>query len=295
MDTMRKIGRDSAQLGRQLNSTLAAAGIKETELESRIKAFASTQQQQADTASSIHPPGPLHSVHDHAIEILQLRASGLRFLADAFAQTATSKNASTSGRQLAAQMRLLVASDVNWNFYFTDAAKQILQQQGVTNVNVPGSTMIANPDLASSQAMESVWRRIHGTVSGSSPTGDHGSALVSVTALPDSKQLSTSTESTVTSTTDLAFRVAVQDSGSFQEFDVKVTLTIARTQGQKPITKTKTIDIINAGETKTVVFSDFSAVPFGVPTTVKVDVQPVPGEKTTTNNSAEYRVIFSLG
>ena len=24
-------------------------------------------------------------------------------------------------------------------------------------------------------------------------------------------------------------------------------------------------------------------------------VQPVPGEKTTTNNSAEYKVIFSLG
>jgi hypothetical protein len=295
MDTMRTIGHDSAQLGRQLNSTLAAAGIKETELESRIKSLAATQQQQADTASSIHPPGPLHSVHDHAIEVLQLRASGLRFLADAFARTATAKNASVAGRVLAAQMRLLTASDVNWDVYFTDAAKQVLQDQGVTNVNVPDSTMILNPDLASSQAMETVWRRIHGTVSGSSPAGDHGSALVSTTALPDGKQLSTSTETTITATTDLAFRVAVQDSGSFQEFDIKVTLTIARTQGQKPITKTKTIDVINAGETKTVVFSDLGAPPFGVPTTVKVDVQPVPGEKTASNNSAEYRVIFSLG
>jgi hypothetical protein len=295
MDKMRTIGTDSAQLGRQLNSTLAATGIKETELESRIKGFAATQQQQADQANAVDPPGPLHNVHDDAIKVLQLRASGLRSLADAFAQTATSKNASTSGRLLAAQMRLLVASDVNWDFYFTDAAKRVLQSQAVTNVNVPDSTMILNPDLASSQAMESVWRRIHGTVTGPSPAGDHGSALVSVTALPDGKQLSASSENTVTATTDLAFRVAVQDSGSFQEFDVKVTLTIARTQGQKPITKSKTIDIINAGETKTVVFSDLGAPPFGVPTTVKVDVQPVPGEKTTTNNSAEYRVIFSLG
>ena len=114
-----------------------------------------------------------------------------------------------------------------------------------------------------------------------------------MTALPDGKQLSPSTESTVTATTDLGFRVAVQDSGSFQEFDVKVTLTIQKTGA--PITKSKTIDIINAGETKTVVFTDFAGVPFGVPTTVKVDVQPVPGEKTLTNNSAEYRVIFSLG
>jgi len=117
--------------------------------------------------------------------------------------------------------------------------------------------------------------------------------LESVTALPDGKQLSTSSENTVTATTDLAFRVAVQDSGSFQEFDVKVTLTIAKTGA--PIVKSKTIAIINAGETKTLVFSDLGAPPFGVPTTVKVDVQPVPGEKTLTNNSAEYRVIFSLG
>jgi hypothetical protein len=62
-----------------------------------------------------------------------------------------------------------------------------------------------------------------------------------------------------------------------------------------PIVKHKTIDIINAGESKTVTFTDLGPPPFGVPTTVKVDVQPVPGEKNTSNNSAEYRVIFSLG
>ncbi len=295
MDKMSTIAHDSAQLGKQLNSTLAATGIKETELESRINGFAATQQQQADAASSVNPPGPLHTAHDHAVEVLELRASGLRNLADAFAQTATAKDASDAGRILAAQMRLLTASDVNWDFYFVDESKRVMQEHGVTNVTVPDSTFIVNPDLASSQAMESVWRHVHGTVSGPSPGGNHGSALQSVTALPDGKQLDPNAENTVTATTDLAFRVAVQDSGSFQEFDIKVTLTIARTQGQKPITRTKTIDIINAGETKTVVFSDLGAPPFGVPTTVKVDVQPVPGEKTTSNNSAEYRVIFSLG
>jgi hypothetical protein len=293
MQKMTTIGADSAQLGKQLNTALAATGTKETDLEAKIRGFAATQQQQADRASSVDAPGPLHTEHAHAIEVLQLRASGLSRLADAFAQTATSKDASAAAKLLADQMRLLVASDVNWDFYFTDASKHVLRDQGVTDVNVPDSTMVANPDLASSQAMESVWRRIHGTATTTTPAGDHGSALVSVTALPDGKRLDPSAENTVTSTTDLAFRVAVMDSGSFQEFNIKVTLTIAKTGA--PIVKSKTIDIINAGETKTVVFSDFNAVPFGVPTTVKVDVQPVPGEKTTTNNSAEYKVIFSLG
>jgi hypothetical protein len=56
------------------------------------------------------------------------------------------------------------------------------------------------------------------------------------------------------------------------------------------------IPVINAGETKTVTFTNINLNGlFGLPTTIKVDIEPVPGETTTTNNSAEYKVIFSLG
>jgi CARDB protein len=293
MDKVRTIATDSEQIGRELNSDLTATGVKTTDLVTKIRSLAATQSQQADEARSINPPGPLHDAHAHLIEILELRASGLGRLADAFAQTATSKNATAAGKLLADQARLLVASDVNWDVYFNEASKSVMQQENVTGVDVPDSTMVANPDLVSSQAMSVVWQRIHGSVATTQPGGNHGSALVSVTALPDGKKLDPSVENTITASTDLAFQAAVQDSGSFQEFDVKVTLTIAKTP--KPIVKSKTIPIINAGETKTVTFTDLGAPPFGVPTTVKVDVQPVPGEKTTTNNSAEYKVIFSLG
>lgn len=293
MDKVRTIARDSEQIGRQLNTALTATGVKETDLESRIRGLAATQKQQADEARSLAPPGPLHAEHDHLIESLDLRASGLSLLADAFGKTATSKNATNSGAVLASQTRLLIASDVIWDFYFRDAAQRVLQDQNITGVNVPDSSFIANPDLASSQAMANVWTRIHGTTTPSSPTGNHGSALVSVTALPDGKRLDSGAVNTITASTDLAFQVAVQDSGSFQEFSVKVTLTIAKTP--KSIVQSKTLDVINAGETKTLTFSNLGAPPFGVPTTLKVDVQPVPGEKTTSNNSAEYRVIFSLG
>jgi hypothetical protein len=63
-----------------------------------------------------------------------------------------------------------------------------------------------------------------------------------------------------------------------------------------PIVLRRKIDIINAGESKTVTFTNIDLRGlFGLPTTVKVDVAPVPGEKTTSNNSADYKVIFSLG
>jgi hypothetical protein len=293
MDKVRTLGNDSAGIGRQLNSALTATGVKRTTLESNIRGFAAQESQLADQAKSIRPPGPLHNVHDHLIEVLQLRASGLSRLADAFAQTATARDATQSGQRLAGQARLLVASDVNWDVYVRDGSRTVLKDQNVTGVDVPGSKIVPNPDLASSQAMATVWQRIHGSRTRSSPGGNHGSALVSVTALPDDKKLDRSAENTITASADLAFQVVVQDSGNFQEFDVKVTLSIARTP--KPIQQTKSIPIINAGEQKTLTFRDFGSPPFGVPTTVKVDVQPVPGEKTATNNSAEYKVIFSLG
>ena len=42
-------------------------------------------------------------------------------------------------------------------------------------------------------------------------------------------------------------------------------------------------------------FKNLGSVPFGTKTTVRVEVKSVPGEKTRTNNRAEYPVIFSLG
>jgi hypothetical protein len=283
----------SRQIGVSLNQTLTATGIKETELESRIEGLAAQASQEANQAKSVDAPGALRAEHAHLIEILELRASALRRLADAFRKTATARNPTTSGRLLAEQIRLLVASDVNWDFYFREPTVNELRKQNVSGVNVPASTLIANPDLASTQAMSTVWTRVHGAATGGNPGGNHGSALVSTTALPDDKQLDADAENTITASTDLAFRVVVEDSGDFQEFNVQVTLTIQKSPN--PIVKRKTIPLINAGEQKTLTFTNLGPPPFGVPTTVKVDVQPVPGEKTTTNNSAEYRVIFSLG
>lgn len=295
---VRSIAAGSTGIGKELNRSLSATGIKETDLEAKLSGLAAQQQQEVAQAVQLDPPGPLRVEHDHLIEVLKLRASGLSRLADAFRQTATAKNATNSGRLIADQARLLTASDVNWDFYFKEPTQLELRHQGITDIGgVPGSTIFSNPDLASTQAMTDVWRRVHGAATGGSPGGKHGSALVSVTALPDGKRLSASgaaSDNQITASTDLAFQVAVQDSGDFQETSVVVTLTIQKTP--TPIVLHKTIDTILAGETKTATFTniDINGL-FGVPTTVKVDVQPVPGETTVTNNTAEYKVIFSLG
>ena len=297
LQNVRSIAAGSDGVGKDLNGTLAATGIKESALESKIKALAAREEQDVARARELNPPGPLRVEHDHLIEVLQLRASALSRLSDAFRQTATAKDATTSGRLIADQARLLVASDVNWDFYFKEPTQRELENQGVSNVGaVPDSNIISNPDLASTLAMTVVWRRVHGAATGGTPGGKHGSALVSVTALPDGKKLTAgaaASDNQITASTDLAFRVTLTDSGDFQEFNVGVTLTIQKSP--KPIVLRKKIDVINAGETKTVTFTNINLTGlFGLPTTVTVDIEPVPGETTKTNNSAEYKVIFSV-
>jgi len=296
---VRGIAARSTQIGKELNQTLGATGIKETDLENKIRGLAAQGQQEAAQARELDPPGPLRVEHDHLIEILQLRASALSRLADAFRDTATApaRNATNSGRLIADQARLLVASDVNWDFYFKEPTQRELENQNIRDIGgVPDSDIFPNPDLASTQAMMQVWQRVHGAATGGTPSGKHGSALASVTALPDGKRLdpgASASDNAITASTDLAFQVKVEDSGDFQEFNVGVTLTIQKSP--KPIVLKKKIAVINAGETATVTFTNIDLTGlFGLPTTVKVDVQPVPGESTTTNNSAEYKVIFSV-
>ena len=295
---VRSVAQRSDQIGTLLNQSLSATGIKETDLEPKISGLAVQQQQVVAQATQLNPPGPLRVEHAHLIEVLELRASGLSRLADAFRLTATAKDANTSGRLLADQARLLAASDVNWDFYFRAPTRLELAHQGITDIGtVPDSNIFSNPDLASTQAMADVWRRVHGAATGGTPSGKHGSALVSVTALPDGKRLTpggAASDNEITASTDLAFQVAVLNSGNFQETNVGVTLTIQKSP--KSIVKRMKIDVINTGQTKTVTFTniDINGL-FGLPTTLKVDVQPVPGETTVSNNTAEYKVIFSLG
>jgi hypothetical protein len=294
MSKVSTLAHDSQQNGRALNDLLTTPGEKLTDLENKLDGYAQQEAQGVSQADAIAPPGPLRSEHQHLVEALQLRVSGLRGLADAFRRTATSKDSAVAGAQLAAQAQRLVASDVVWDDLFKDPTRLELKRQGITGVNVPGSNFVQNPDLASTHSMVPVFQRLHGASTGGNPGGLHGTGLVGVKAMPQNITLSTSTQSKIIATTDLAFEVTVQDTGDSQEVHIPVKLTISKRQGSA-IVKTQTIDLINAGEQKTLTFTNIGQPDFAEQSTVKVEVAAVPGEHTVSNNSATYPVIFSLG
>jgi CARDB len=293
MEKVGTIADASAQNGKELTTVLTTTGLKATEIESRLRGLADQEQQNVTSAEDLGPPGTLREEHRDMIEALQFRVSGLNGMADTLRKRSGSKDVAGSAELLAAQAERLEASDVVWDDLFKDPSIAELQKQGITGVAVPDSTFVTTPDLATIRTLQPFLQRLKGASTGGTPTGLHGTNIESVKVLPNGQQLVPGQTNTVVATTDLGFQVAIKDSGDSQEVGIKVTLTIQKSP--QPIVKNQTIDLINAGETKTVEFHDLGQVPFAQKVKVKVDVSPVAGEKNKTNNSASYDVIFSLG
>jgi len=293
MQGMREIARDSTRVGTQLNVMLTQPGIKLAGVEDKLDGLVEQQEQDLTRAQQLTPPGQLREQHDQAVEALQFRVNGLQRLNQAFRDTAKFKRAPRAGTTLAEQMRRLVAADVIWQDAFRDGSVEVLRREGVNGVDVPGSTLLRDPDLASARTLATYWQRIRGTTTGKRGPGPHGNALVSVKALPDGPVLSPTEENLVIATADLAFQVTVENSGNSQEVRVKVRLRVE--QQPQPITRQEVIDVINPGQQKTVTFRNLGQiVQFQQRVPVKVTVVPVPDEEKTDNNSADYPVTFRI-
>jgi CARDB len=294
MGDVTQVATESERVGRRLNDVLTTQAIQPAELDTQLTGLVQQQTIGVERALGLDPPGPLRAAHADLVKALELRVNGLDGLATAFRRTRGTDDAPAAGALLVPQAQRLVASDVIWEDLFKTPSMAELREQDVTGVEVPDSNFVQTADLASTRTIVPIWQRINGkpTSGGGTGAGLHGTGISAVTVLPAGTQLSPSAENTIVASTDLAFRVAVENTGDNQEVEIEVTLTIQQTP--TPVAKTQTINIINPGEVKNVVFRDFPSIDFGEPRTLRVDVAPVPQEAVTDNNSQEYRVIFSF-
>ncbi|MBD0317465.1 MAG: hypothetical protein ICV71_03005 [Thermoleophilia bacterium] len=315
-----KVAGRSEAVGRDLNELIFSAGIQVKDLQAQLEGLRQRQSQITRQALELDPPGRLRDQNESFVEAMQLRESGLNGLGLAFSRLSElgggassgaaggsgatgsgnaagsapaagegAAGASGAGSELARQANRLVASDVVYEDLFLDPSKQAMTRDGVTDVVVPESTFVQNVELASPNSWKLIVERLT-----KPPTagGLHGNKLAGVRALPEGKQLSATEENTVKASDKLALEILVNNSGDNQETQVKVNLTIQ--QSPEPIRLESTIDAINPGETKSVVFRDIGAVSFGSRTIVKATVEPVAREENTNNNTAEYVVYWTF-
>ena len=296
MTDLRSIAQDSAQPGAALPTVLGAKKLTLSGLQSKLEQWSRQEQQDYDDALRLRPPGPLQTAHQAALSTFQLRAIGLTGLANTLAQ-AGAKSAADVGDALAGQAQVLAASDIVWANLFHLPATQTLKSLGVRGVIAPPSQIVSNPEVVSANSFSLVLGRLKSTTTGGKVTGLHGSELVSTEAVAgtSTKQLSTTSPTTVDVGANLTFKVTFTDSGSFQEVKVPVTLTVS-VFGKTVVTKRAVVDSIASKETTSVSIGNLGlpTSAFGANARIKVEVGKVPGEKNLDNNTASYPVFFSL-
>jgi len=297
MGKVSTIAHSSAADGTSFASALTTAGLKVSDIQAKLAGIAESEQQNVAAAEHLNPPGPLRPENQNLIESLQLRVLGTQGFSDALGSLKGSSS-SASAALLALQAERLIASDVLWDDLFLSPSKTEMQHRNVSGVAPPESHFVVNPDLVSSRSLSGLLERLQGApTSGGTPTGLHGTNLVSVKATPSGPQLSPTADlNQIKATPDLGFDAVVHNGGNSQEVGIKVTLTIQRSPAVgKAIVQTKSIPVIDPDQDVVVHFTkvDVGAL-IAEKAKLTVDVAPVLGEHDKTNNTASYTVIFSL-
>jgi hypothetical protein len=294
VDKVQPLALDSNRAGTSLATAIATPAIKADELANKMDQLSSQLQADEQQAKRIRPPSGFSRPHQSLMDSIQLRVDGLSGLSKALRAGAGSTKVAETAANLASQTQLLVASDVLWQNRWRLPLIHAMAVDGVTGVAVPASRFLQAQGMDASDFWTPVVERLNGnTTSGGNTSGKAvGTKLDSTKALPKGTVLSETSLNTVVDSTNLGFAVTVENSGDVQVASVQVTITIKQA---KPITASRTISLINPGQTVTVEFKNLPQPEFVVRTTLEVDVAPVPGETNPHNNSASYPVIFSLG
>jgi hypothetical protein len=284
--------RESKQEGVQLFELLQSAGGSDQTVDIRntVNGYRVNSRNRVDRASDLDAPDDVQDAQRYLLEILDLRAVAMAEIADGLQVALGDQDRRVGTEQISDQMQVLLASDVVDSQRFRPELAEVLREKELSAPDLPTESFI--PDLEWLQP-EFVADQIEGlrtgTGGGEAAPGLHGNGLAAVTL--GGTALGAGTSASVQLSEDLAFDIQVQNQGENTETDVVVKVIVG--QGNDAIELTETIDTIAAGESKTVTIPLQEQPPTGQNVPVTVEVEPVPGEEKTDNNSQESTVIFT--
>ncbi|MBM3634827.1 MAG: hypothetical protein FJW99_06015 [Actinobacteria bacterium] len=274
-------------------------GAKAPELQVQVREIADQAEGLVGQANALSPPDSLSAPNQSLVTALQYRVTGLKALADALPSVVESQNRAYASATLASAMQRFLASDVLYQDSFVGPSKRALADADITGVQVPDRQFFLSgvrADQASptgaGQLIPALQRTGTADGTGTSTTGGlHGTGIASVQALPQGVQLQAGTDTEIQASDKLEWQVTVENAGDFAESNVIVRVTFASDASPKDAqTVEKEITAIQSGEQQSVTLPGPKSPTFGEPSTLKVEVVPVPGEEKTDNNRAEYPV-----
>jgi hypothetical protein len=272
-------------------STLKDPGdASATDIETSVNVQRSQASELVRQAVDLSASGEdLTAAKQYLVETLEFRRDGLTEISKQIGQALGDQDAEAATEKIAANMQQFLASDVIYSqraYAYMNAA---VKSKDLKGISLPASQFLPSLEWLDPAQVLDVFSRISGSGSTAAATpGTHGTGITGVTVQPSGAALAEGTSNNLNGAKQI--EVDVQNQGENDESDVVVTYTISG--AGSPITQSKTIPDITAGETTKVTLPLTKIPAAGASATLKVDVKKVPGEENTDNNRQSFDVKF---
>ena len=244
-----------------------------------------------DQARDLDVPDELSTAQRYLLETLELRRDGVAGVANAVPQALADQERRQGTNRVSQMMRVFSASDVIYLGRYVPSVEDALADEDVAAEEPVRNTFLPDVEWLDPAFVADQIAGIRGGGDNdqAAAPGLHGNGLGTVTL--GGVALVPGGSATVQVTGDLAFEVQVANQGDNTETDVNVRVTVG--EGGDAYENSETIDEIAAGETQTVTIPLDERPPTGENVPVEVEVEPVPGEEMTDNNTGSFTVIFT--
>jgi hypothetical protein len=292
-----QLGSESAETGTQFFRQMNAAQNESPEdLQQAISSLKVQANQQLTEAQKLSVPDDMKSAQQSMLIALEQRRDGLGNVA-ADIRTALGDQghaADDAIHRIAGNMQYFTASDVLWSARVVPFINDAVKNAEATAPKPAPSRFLGDISWQSPQFVAQKLGQQLTTGSGApsnQPTGPglHGTGLNGTSY--GNTTLQPGVTNRLTYVAGQAFTVSFTNQGDNDEFNIKVTLQIARESGT-PTTVSRTVQKVAQGEKATVTLPLNKKPPLGTALTINVSVAPVPGEKKTDNNRSSYPTLF---
>jgi hypothetical protein len=285
--------------GNQLFELLGGAGDQDDAVDAAnvVNGLRSESATLVDRANDLDAPDEVSTAQTNLLDALELRRDALAAVANALPGALADEERRESTADIAEVMQVFLASDVLLKYRFMPSLQQSLRDEDLLNeVTLPRQGRLefvpdvqwVDPGFVADEIAG-----LRGTGGGgddeAAAPGLHGNGLGTVTL--GGVALVPGASATVPLSDDLSFEVQVVNQGENNETDVNVRVTVG--EGNDATELEEAIPEIAIGEQQTVTIPLAERPPTGENVPVTVEVEPVPGEEMTDNNTAEFTVIFT--
>lgn len=284
---------ESNATGKQLFDILSSgpSSANAISVQNSINQTLSSADAQLKRAHNLDVPDEVKTAHKNLLLALQMRADAISNISPEIQPALGNQASKDAIYAIAAQMARLYASDVVYKDYTTTELAAALHSAGIAVGGTDGQQIAAGqfvPDV-SWVTPPFIASELHvalpGSTSGKVAPGLHGHELNSVSV--GGTTLQTGSPNTVPATPPPTFTLTFTNSGTNNESNVvcKVSVSGTSVSGQTVVPETV------AGKQTTCKVTLKSSPSTGTATVVAT-IEPVPGEKHTSNNSLSFPVSF---